>query len=1162
MTEPLNVLIVEDNPDDAELAVAALRHDGFAPDWRIAATRDEFLAHLNPDLDVILADYTLPTFDAPTALRLLNESGLDVPFIVISGTVGEEAVVALMRQGAADYLLKDRLARLGEAVRRALAGRALQQEARSAEMALMASEARFRRLAENAPDIIYRWRVTGPMGFEYISPAVEAILGYPVDKFYENPRFLLAIVHPDDRDLMAQMLTGERPFEPVTVRVRHQDGSTVWLERRSAPVRTEDGDVVASEGIIRDVTARKRMEGALRKSRARLQAIFDNAQDAILVMDDEMRFLNTNQAACKLLGYEREELLSRAIKDITFPADVRHVAHLWRQYLKTGALSGEFVLRRKNDSAIITEYRAVAHIEPGINLAIVHDITERKEAEEALRESEEKYRDLFSSIRDAILVVGMDRQVIDCNPAFTELFGYTLDEIRDLNTSTLYTSEAQYEEIDIALRRHVDDPSYLYTVNYKTKSGGVFPGETNVFYLRDDAGDAVGYIKLVRDITERRAAEEALRRSEGRFRQLFETAPIPLLMIGAADRTVLAANERFADAVEVPVEDLIGRDLLSLEDFKQVDLPLDRMTQEPVRDYELHIRADRSGHVVWLLLSSEPILLEGGRAILASFQSITPLKEAQQAERAQREFAEALSANALDIHRTLSLEQTLNRLLDNVRSVMAFDTATVMLVERDKLVYAAQTGYAEMDAESELEANYGVNELASVQQALETGEPVWDEDVAASGRWHITPGMKWMRSFVTAPIVRDGGAIGVLGLASRKAGAFSEEDAAHLRAFSAQAATAIVNARLYEELEDYSEILEQAVQDRTAELERAKDQAQSILNHSPDPILLLGTDGAVRAGNMAFRRLFGYELDDLYGRWLREFIVPEQHETLLRVLDATWEKLEPARLEVTAIDKKGGSFDTHLSLSPISRGGAISGVVCSFHDISALKEVQRMKDEFVSTATHELRTPLTSVKGFSELLLTRELNAERQTRYIHLIHDQATHLAFVIDDMLDLSKLTAGKGLDIEPEPVDLGPLVREVLDTFRDVSPAHTFHVRGCESLPTVPGDPFRLNQVLRNLVSNAVKYSPTGGPVTVACRVLDEHLLVSVSDAGIGITDEQQSHLFEEFYRADHAIKGTGLGLRISQLIVLGHGGWMWAESEYGAGSTFYFVLPLERE
>jgi PAS domain S-box-containing protein len=1037
MSEPLNILIVEDRPDDAELAVAALRRDGFAPQWRIVATRADYLAYLSPDLDLILADYTLPAFDAPTALRLLDESGLDVPLIVISGTVGEEQAVALMRQGAADYLLKDRLTRLGEAARRALNERMLRQEARRAEAALMASEDRFRRLTENAPDIIYRWRVTGPMGFEYISPAVETILGYPVEKFYENPRFPLTIAHPDDRDVMGRLLTGEQPFEPVTVRVRHKDGTTVWLERRSAPVRTTEGNIIASEGIIRDVTERKQMEQALRDSQARLQAIFDNAQDAILLTDDDRRYVDANPAACNMLGYEREELLTMSVEDVTADDSREAVPDMWAAFVEAETLGGEYTLQRKDGGTVVTDFRAVANIEPGVHLAVMRDITERK------------------------------------------------------------------------------------------------------------------------------LADEALRRSEGRFRQLFEAAPIPLLMIGAADGVVLAANQRLVDAVELPVDDIVGRAITSLEDFAGTDLPLDRMARESVQDRELHIHADASGAEVWLLLSSEPITLEEGPAVLVSFQSITPLKEAQRAEHAQREFAEALSANALDIHRTLSLEETLNRLLDNVRSVMALDAASILLVDEGRLRYGAQVGYDQMNMDPDLLADHPVENLVTFRQALESGEPVWAANAEEFGQWRDIPGLEWIRSFVIAPILLDGRAVGVLSVASREVGAFSEEDAARLRAFSAQAATAIVNARLYEELEEYSEILEQAVRKRTAELEEARDQAESILNHSPDPILLLEPDGAIRVGNPAFERLFGYEVDELQGQPITTLVAPEQRETLAQLLRAIAHRPEPARREMTAVDAAGSLFDTHLSLSRIGGGnGAASGVVCGFHDISALKEVQRMKDQFVSTATHELRTPLTSIKGFSELLLTRELTEERQRRYINLILEQSTHLALLIDDMLDLSKLTAGKGLEIQPEPVDMEPLIREVLDTFRDVSPGHTFRVEGCEGLPPVPGDSFRLNQVLRNLLSNAVKYSPAGGTVTVSCQVLDGHLLLSVADEGIGITEEQQSHLFEEFYRADHAVKGTGLGLRISQLIVQGHGGWIWAESQYGAGSTFHFTLPLEQE
>jgi signal transduction histidine kinase len=145
----------------------------------------------------------------------------------------------------------------------------------------------------------------------------------------------------------------------------------------------------------------------------------------------------------------------------------------------------------------------------------------------------------------------------------------------------------------------------------------------------------------------------------------------------------------------------------------------------------------------------------------------------------------------------------------------------------------------------------------------------------------------------------------------------------------------------------------------------------------------------------------------------------------------------------------------------------------------SLKELDQLKDAFLSTAAHELRTPLTSIQGFSEILLTRELDEARQLHYLDTINKQSTRLAQIIDDLLDLSRLEAGEGLEIKSEPVDLGLLLAETAQPYIETSTKHHFRLEGLTETPPVQGDPFRLEQVIRNLLSNAVKYSPEGGNI-----------------------------------------------------------------------------------
>jgi CheY-like chemotaxis protein len=226
--------------------------------------------------------------------------------------------------------------------------------------------------------------------------------------------------------------------------------------------------------------------------------------------------------------------------------------------------------------------------------------------------------------------------------------------------------------------------------------------------------------------------------------------------------------------------------------------------------------------------------------------------------------------------------------------------------------------------------------------------------------------------------------------------------------------------------------------------------------------------------------------------------------------------------------------------------------------------MDRLKSEFISTAAHELRTPLTSIQGFSEILLTRDLNEERQTRYLNFINQQASALAAIIEDLLDLSRLEAKQSFKIADELVNLKEIVEQTIFGFRENNPDHSYHITGPEIWPSIQGDPAKLAQLFKNLFSNATKYSPDGGDVKLKATVESEYSLfhVALTDQGVGMTSEQLDHIFDRFYRADAsntAIGGTGLGMTISRLIVEGHSGKIWVESEYGSGTTVHILLPL---
>ncbi|MFH1928463.1 MAG: GAF domain-containing sensor histidine kinase [Chloroflexota bacterium] len=230
----------------------------------------------------------------------------------------------------------------------------------------------------------------------------------------------------------------------------------------------------------------------------------------------------------------------------------------------------------------------------------------------------------------------------------------------------------------------------------------------------------------------------------------------------------------------------------------------------------------------------------------------------------------------------------------------------------------------------------------------------------------------------------------------------------------------------------------------------------------------------------------------------------------------------------------------------------------------AIEEANRLKAELVSILAHEMRTPLTSIKGYSTALLMEEavFSAETQREFLEIIDEECDVLQDLIHDLLESSIIDAGL-LRLDPQPVRLPSLVRSMIEDTSHRAQGIRFLIDFPESFPILDADPDRIVQVFRNLLDNALKYSPQGGLVVVRGELRESEVVISVADQGIGIAPEHLNRLFEKFFRVKSGlgrhVVGSGLGLPIARNIVESHGGLIWAESQVGRGSTFYFTLPL---
>jgi PAS domain S-box-containing protein len=358
------------------------------------------------------------------------------------------------------------------------------------------------------------------------------------------------------------------------------------------------------------------------------------------------------------------------------------------------------------------------------------------------------------------------------------------------------------------------------------------------------------------------------------------------------------------------------------------------------------------------------------------------------------------------------------------------------------------------------------------------------------------------------------------------------------------------------------------VRDYQQTLSESEQRLRDITSTLGEGVFVLDDAGHLTFMNPEAERLLGWTERELLGRGLHDLIhLHDAHGAPLpaegcKVLGTMRSGL-PCRVdEDTFFCKDGTPLPVSYVTTPLVGGGQIAGCVAVFQDITARKELDRLKNEFVSTVSHELRTPLASLRGFTELMLKREFDEEKRREFIGIIHGESIRLTNLINDFLDIQRMESGRQVYVF-EPIALKRLIEETIAVFGQATSSHEVVIDAPEDLPEVRADADRLRQVLSNLVSNALKFSPEGGEVRIRVRVADRALEVSVSDPGIGIPAEAMPNLFKKFFRANspaaRTIGGTGLGLAIVKEIVETHKGRIWAESEPGKGSTFVFTLPI---
>lgn len=355
---------------------------------------------------------------------------------------------------------------------------------------------------------------------------------------------------------------------------------------------------------------------------------------------------------------------------------------------------------------------------------------------------------------------------------------------------------------------------------------------------------------------------------------------------------------------------------------------------------------------------------------------------------------------------------------------------------------------------------------------------------------------------------------------------------------------------------------EAALRRSLADVRETQSKIRGILRAAADGLLLTDGRGRVVLINHRAEQLFG--LAQAPAEELPSYRVIG-HPGLIDLLAGA--RHHRGELLVADLHMPGAEGHVVEARVTIIRGrrGAFRGCITSLHDVSAQRQVERMKSDFVATAAHELRTPLATIVGYADLLI----NSPEQTRarlgeFLGIIQDRAEHLAHIVSDLLDISRIEAGEGVKLIFQPCRLDALCAEVAAALAADSGRPPILLDFPDGGMTVSGDRHALIQVIENLLGNAVKYSLPGGSIRLSGRVAEPVCELAVADCGIGMTPEQVARIFEKFYRANTAspsVPGTGLGMTIVKYLVEAHHGEVTVESEPGAGTTVRVRLPLRQ-
>ncbi|MHB8835637.1 MAG: PAS domain-containing sensor histidine kinase [Candidatus Methylomirabilia bacterium] len=885
------------------------------------------------------------------------------------------------------------------------------------------------------------------------------------------PRQLAERYRADDAEVMRSH-THKIVEEPLA----DKEGKTAWIETIKTPIIDEQGRVVGTTGIARDITARKQAETALQASEKKFRTLFETANDAIFILDRHGRFIDVNTAGHERLGYTRAELLAKSVTELDSPEFAARVPERTAQIRKYGRAVFESAHLRKDGTVMPVEINAVVIDHEGrkVLYSIVRDMSARKAAEAAIAASEERYRNLFDNANDMIQSVAPDGRFLFVNPAWRRILGYSEADLCSLTVFDIIHPSCKASGEDHFAKVMSGEPLDFLAAKFVARDGRVVDveGSANVRLID---GKAVSSQGIFRDVTERKKLGEDLYRISHDWEETFDTLT-DMVTVHDKDFNIIRANKAAEKILGLPF--LEARNAKCFDYFHGTACPpagcpscASLVTGRPSVNeiFEPHLGRHLEIRAIPRLDSNNQVV-----GLIHVVRDISERKKSEEEiKRYDRDLA-ALNTASNTLMLITSLDGIYQEICNIVFSLFELELVWFGVVE-EKDCGVRPVAHAGRDDGylGAIQVRWDDSPLGMgpTGMAVKTKTTFKEKSSDPSfAPWREAAEKRGYVAVMAVPLIqRDGQCGGVLTFYSGDPDYFTPEKERLCRIFANQSAIAVENALLIAGLEE-------KVFARTFELEFANVELQHLNK-----------------------------------------------------------ELELRRLEA--------------------------------------ESASRTKSDFLANMSHELRTPLNAIIGFSDIMVRGMAGPlpSKPKEYLGDILASGKHLLSLINDILDLSKVEAGK-MEIEPVEYDLAELVNRSLVLFREKTAKHRLRLEAeiADAVGPVFGDERKIRQVLYNLLSNAVKFTPDGGTVIVRAKTVRgagrDCAEISVFDTGIGISAADQKRLFQPFGQLSHHLtkehEGTGLGLTLCKSFVEMHGGLIRVESAPGRGSTFTFRIPLRYE